>query len=423
MNSFYNQLSANWSSNLFFTVVGTICGFVLTELYQHLKQRRTKMRRYSALTKSLERIRDSEVKLDVITLGVGSWRLGEDIHVHDTGRSFFISFPSQHVPALTDRYNAEGKELSDCFELNQEQFLDGNSDPQFVASESGIPEFGKLLEQCRAEVAEDFLYGRNGCYFNHNKYGVYSLQTFLRPGKHESPHLTLHIYTTDYFTHKVMRRVYKALKIRGHPITQVDDQKGLEQYRHFTTSIGLNAVIILTNEEEGSTFVVTQRSMAASETDGKKFYHVTMNEGMSVLDYDPDERRVSFKRWLERGLNEELNLNSDWVHAHLKSSSFDDVFLVRGLFEIGIVATIAAEGTTVDELWARARFAKDRKLEVDGLAGVPCTRENLISFLDRHEMIPHGRYALVRVAARAGIAVGESWWVNTPSGILGALRR
>jgi hypothetical protein len=30
MNSFYNQLSAHWSSNLFFTVVGTVCGFVLT---------------------------------------------------------------------------------------------------------------------------------------------------------------------------------------------------------------------------------------------------------------------------------------------------------------------------------------------------------------------------------------------------------
>lgn len=410
MKGVFGGLFDNWTSNLFFLILGCI----LTDLVDRYKKRRAKRRQYSALAKSLDRIRNTEEKLGVNTLGVGSWRLNEEIHVSDTGRKFFVSFPTTHLPALAARYHAEGKRLAECFERHHDQFLDGSNDSAIIAAESDIPDIAALLEQFREEVAHDFVHGRNGCYFNHDKYGVYSLRTLLRPGKHEDPHLTLHLYTTDYFTHKVMRRVYKELKRRGHPISEADDQEDLQRYRHFTTSLGLNAVMILSNEEEGPAFVLTRRSKVASETDGKKLYHVTMNEGLSALDYDPDERRVSFKRWLERGLYEELNLNSDWTHAHLKASSFDDVFLVRGLFEIGIVATIAAEGTTVDELWSRARFAKDRKLEVDGLECVPCARQDLAAFFDRHEMVPHGRYAVARVAARAGFMVGESWWVNKP---------
>ncbi|HYH79330.1 MAG TPA: hypothetical protein VEX86_06025 [Longimicrobium sp.] len=407
-------LSDELVSNAVWAVVGTLLGIAGTVVYESVRSGWSRNRRHAALRKSLSRVAAAGEKLGVVTLGAGPWPLGRQLSVRDTERSFFISFPTDLLPELERRYESKGQSLDDCFVLNESVFLDGTGSPGGVAEECGIADFARLLQQHRREVALDFVHGRNGCYFNHPKFGVYGIDVTPRPTSDERRCLSIELYRTDYFTHKVMRGIYRELKARGHPITQADDQADLQRYNSFCTSLGLNAVVILTSDREGAALVLTRRSKLASETRGRKRYHVTMNEGLSMTDYDSYEGRVSFKQWLRRGLDEELNLPSALVDERVHAS-FDDIFLVTELFEIGIVATVEISGMTFEELCSRADRAKDKKLEVDALECVPATPKAVRAFLRTHEMVPHGRYAFARVAARQGIEVGENWWAEQRS--------
>jgi hypothetical protein len=406
-----DQILEDWVANLFWMVVGFVFG-IGGSLLKRLWERYQRARRNAALEQNLGRIRTSERRVNVVTLGAGPWKLSDQLSIRDTGRKFFIAFPADLLPLLQRRYEARGQSLPQCFDVHETVFLDGTSNLGAIGAECDIEDFDALLAHHRRQVALDFIHGRNGCYFNHRKYGVDELDVVLRKTDDELPCLSLELYTTDYYTHKVMRRIYKELRGRGHSIASVDDQADLNRYRAFCTSLGLNVVVCLTNEKEGMVFVLSRRSKLASETGGRSLYHVTMNEGLSITDFDPFRQQVSFPQWLSRGLEEELNLKPDVLLEHVASSSLDDVFLVRGLFEIGLAGTIDIKGMTVEELWARAQSAKDRNLEVAGLDAVPAQADKLKAFLRTHEMIAHGRYVLARIAARRGIVIDDDWWTE-----------
>jgi hypothetical protein len=391
--------------DILWTVLWFLLGTLFTGLWKWIRERFRARR----LNRTLRRLAEDEQKLRITTMAVGPWPLGSQLHVRDTNLSFHIPFPPDLLPKLRSQYDARGKTFSECFVTPGAAFLDATSYTA-LGEECGIPDFDDLIEYYRREVAGDFIEARNGLYFNHDKFGVYEIDATARMTNDEHPLLSIALYRTDYFTHQVMRRIFAVLKRRGHAMTAVSDQEDLRRFRVFTTSLGLNAVLLLKNEKEAPVFALARRSKLASGSTGGTPYHITMNEGLSVTDYDTYTNEVSFSQWLKRGLWEELHLSDALLGSRMKRASFDALFLVNDVFELGIVSTIELEGMTMEELESCAKQAKDHRLEIFELAPVPATSADVQEFLATHEMLAAGRYSFIHVVAREGIAVKPGWW-------------
>ncbi len=223
-----------------------------------------------------------------------------------------------------------------------------------LAERTGIHGFPELIDQCRHEVAQlfvDRLQASNQPLYNNTKFGIYSL-SFTRKGQNEDPHVRLTVYETDYYTHAVMRYVYRKLVQLGHPIGKlVASEVGAESspYQCFTTSFGINAMVLIHNRTK---LVLARRSRSGINPEANDKWHVSMNEGFSQTDRDP--HRPSLALCLKRGLKEELGIDDDvsW------SAKFFEFWLWRAAFEVSVSAIVETD-LTRDELEARACKAVD----------------------------------------------------------------
>ncbi|GAG19823.1 unnamed protein product, partial [marine sediment metagenome] len=258
-----------------------------------------------------------------------------------------------------------------------------------------------LIEGSRQKVAQDFLAAQNGAYHSLGKFGIWSLDTERRFGVDEQRWLKLELFRTDYFTHRVMREVYAKLVAADHKVQHVD-LKDLATYRCLLTSFGLNAVVFLERAGERDIMVLCERSPRAADVQRPGLFHVTMNEGLSHVDVDPDTGIPSLALCLQRGLMEELHLASG-VLTQRMTADFLDVFLLRSRLELGITCSVRISDMTFEQFHETASTAKDRELEIRRVVPIPFDRDAVESFLHDHDMISHGRYAVHMIAPREGL--------------------
>jgi hypothetical protein len=388
-------------SNLFWTSLGATLGYLFSKL-DFIIQRifGTRISEF-IIARKIREIKNLEDELEVETLSTASEAFAADaIEFNVTDKHFYVSFPIDRLLELKNHYKTANKNLEDFFELHNDQYLDGSASFSGIAEETGIADIPERIEKSRRRIAQQFLDAENGAYFNKSKYGVYSVKFCEREGKTEARHVNIQLFSTDYFTRKVIADVYKGLY--PHAINAKDvDLELLGKYRAFMTSFGVNAIILL-DGKYNEQLVLSERSTLASETSSKATLHVAMNEGLTQDDMDPNDKRVRISNCLERGLWEELGLDND-IFSQKMTAEFHDLFLVRNVFELAVSASVNVHEMTFEELYQRAQKAKDRKLEVAKLELIPFVKRRLEPLLAKRRIVPYSKYIITLMAARKGV--------------------
>lgn len=314
--------------------------------------------------------------------------------MYNKGKEFYIGFPND----LLD----EALSLDPDFEVHDDTFFHDNQSFESLANQMKIPELESLINKHRLIISNHFLTRSNGCHFNRPKYGVYHMQCTERLEHDELTSVKIELFNTDYFTHRVMRSVYAELKEQGHPIANIKQgniQQILSSYNVFTTSIGIN-ILLLMDSAAGESVIFSRRSAGAAHTENSFKYNSTVMEGLSQTDYDSFQGRVSLDLAAKRALLEELGIQYETFHPTIR---FHDLFLEKNYFEIGITASAEIDG--VFEATIMDLPGKDKEMEIDKLVPIPLQQQKMNAFIQKHNFYAQGLYTLKMIAARRGITI------------------
>jgi len=251
----------------------------------------------------------------------------------------------------------------------------------------------KLIEQAKTEVAEGFAAKSKGLYFNGDMYGVLFAEGFSRTlDEEESPILTIKLFKTDYFTHRVLEEVLSKVRIETKSLTVA--QLNSETLAPFRTSLGVSVVVILENSNE---ILLTERSEnAAYGTDSKNIY-VSVTESFSSTDIDDYTKTPDFLLCVQRGMFEELGI----VRQDINEIDILDMFFEKNHFQDGIVA-IAYVRSSITKSDIVSNRAKDRDLEISKIFSIPNEKMKIKNFIsaNKNSMKPQTIYSLRSYLAR-----------------------
>ncbi len=254
------------------------------------------------------------------------------------------------------------RSLNPSLEFHNPHFLSHHTDLRAFLRAGGIPSFQSLLDEAVESAALHFIdNARNDFrkYYNADKFGIRELST-TRHRISEKPLLRLSVYRTDYFTHIVMRRLVKLIDARHRGLLdEVEPGHLIGRYPFLFTRLGINMMIV-TKESVGHAVLIQKRSMHSPLEENHHKWHVSLNEGFSIMDTDPDTGRPSLNVCFMRGLLEELGIPSTDVASY----GFFDIFLVRGVVEVGI-AGVAFLNLNFREVIEHRKAAANDAMEND----------------------------------------------------------
>jgi hypothetical protein len=397
MREAINSILSGVPGELFYAVLGAIVLFVFQRSIDWIKKlcKRKKIR--SELRKYQEKLRSINV-IDLVN-GVPEIRK-EDILFQVSSK--FGEMKSLFIDMMEDqKLQLREKEKQYAYVDNQknifhkDQSFNGSSDFNDIATLTTIRELPSLIEKHREIIGEHFLNSYDGLHFNDEKFGIFNLRQ-TRSGKMENTLVELELFKTDYFTHRVFRSIYKELKEANHPIQSVGRDKYLD-YRPFLTSFGINTLLICEGES-GKEVILSKRSSCVHGN--KASYHITMNEGLNMMDQDCFGT-INIENLLKRGLEEELGIK-DILYDSITKAAFYDLFLERNKFEIGITSVVCLDLDFTK--YILPLIARDKNFEFDSFVALPLQKEEIKAFIQTHEFIPHGLYTLDRVLLREKIS-------------------
>ncbi len=319
-----------------------------------------------------------------------------EVDIFGNKKSLYIDLDEEHKKILKDVERKKGYTNFHETHFQADRSFNNSNDFKDLAEMTEIKELPDLINKHRKIVGEMFLNSKNGFIFNGRKYGIFNL-SFKRFGDNEEPGAELELFETDYFTHRVFRSIYKELKEKNHPITQVDNTNFLK-YRPFLTSFGINTLLICEGEK-GKEIVLSKRSPKVHGN--HSLYHITMNEGLSVVDKDPFGK-IDLELCFKRGLLEELGIDEK-LYSLSKRAEFYDFFLEFNNFEIGLSSVLEIELNFEKDI--QPLIARDKTLETSKFITLPLKEKIIKNFVQNHNFIPHGEYVLERVLLRENIRI------------------
>lgn len=262
----------------------------------------------------------------------------------------------------------------------------------------GLPgrsrEVQAAVEAARRAVGEKFIRREDGLYFNGEKYGIDYSDGFSRTtDAMEQPILTLRLFQTDYFTHRVLDEAARKLRI-------LPEQLSLEALngplRWLRASYGLSILVVLGSSNQ---IIMTHRTRNASFSEGKSWIYVSATEAFSPADDDPYIHRPDLLLCLQRGILEELGIPKEMYSR--ESIRFYDAFFETHFLQDGLVAAVTLKKeVTFDKV--RALLAKDKQLEVEKLFLLQNERQAIERFIEANQgnMRSQTVFALKSHAAR-----------------------
>lgn len=285
-----------------------------------------------------------------------------------SGDSYFVEGETLRITLGNGRYYlAPPKDMLDNSEY-QSYLAEHSFHHEDVVFDSTLQEMCRqipiaglyqMIEDSRRKVFLQFLNKENGCYFNNGKYGVASIDDFVRTEDlAEQPILNMELFQTDYYTHRIMKDVCKQLAKTHRKFIRELNFGRIGANRILLTSLGVNLILSEKNER----IILTSRSTNAAETYKKFSYSLSAIEGVSVSDYDTFNKTVNVQYSVFRGLKEELGVDD----YYLKKDSlyFYDLFVNPANLEIGLSCSVELkpEYTLKDDIIQL--HGKDEKLEV-----------------------------------------------------------
>lgn len=227
----------------------------------------------------------------------------------------------------------------------------------YIADISGktYDESKLIAEECRVEVAEMFAARKKEPFFNGVMYGIKSINE-SRINDSEDPMVEIRSFKSDYYTHRVMARIYQKLHAAG-KIKAPRDIRDINELYPFLTGIGMDVIVVINDRQD---IVLTKRSEELINMDKSK-WHLTMNEAISITDVVND--RIILDQCVKRGLEEELGIVYEYYDMEIK---YGDIFVLKNPLEVGITGFVYISNISYDELKACYSTAKDATFESTG---------------------------------------------------------
>lgn len=220
-----------------------------------------------------------------------------------------------------------------------------------------------FIERKSCEVADYFMerIRMHKTIFNGPMLGVASITAHRSADGKEVHSIDLEMYSSDYFTFKVVSGIYKELIQRenSEELFNIRSIADIPRFAPFLSSLGMGGFMLL-DKGDALRALWIKRS---DECEAGRRYHFSYDETVGVKDVNPDNRRVDVYNTLYRGMNEELGLTPKELTGQ------------GGIFEIGVILTddrIELEMLSYQQMTLKAyeRFAllleaaDDSKLEV-----------------------------------------------------------
>ncbi|WP_297426669.1 hypothetical protein [Clostridium sp.] len=372
-------------------ILGAVAGFFINKFLEVGTKAAASKIRLKRLKKKLKGIQSIDEKLNIVTLssGVPKYNLKDCITIKNSNKSIYIDFP-EDKKLLLDREISFHTDIS----------FNGESNFEDIVKQTGIENLVELINKYRNKVADDFINKNNGCHFNGEKYGVYSIEANDRRGNEEEPIVNLKTFTTDYFTHKIFKEIYKELASKNHDISKVNDVRQLGRYNVFNTSLGVNGIVKV-NSQKGKSFILTKRSNKATTNNGEEWYGTSFTEGISQTDYDYSKNVVSLLTGIKRGLEEEIGIPTEGYYSS-DSIEVYDFFLEKEFFEIGVTCGITLNENINFEEHVKDLPAKDKSLETSEIFTIENSMKSVQRFLEerKDEIYSRSAYTIHSVAIR-----------------------
>lgn len=230
----------------------------------------------------------------------------ESIDARLRERSFILTAPDWFREAI-----AADEQWRERYDLHPPTDLIGNVKcGEFLAS-IPVTGFAEIVAYHTDAYARDVLASlqRGPAYppYNKKKLGLMGYRQPQHASKDEGVYLDLDFYVTDYFTHRVMRRVLHDLR-NNHPALfreDADPYGAMPYLRYFTTSFGIN-ILVTTNDPQGRRFYMTRLSERQGNANQHGRWHISANEGLNLEDVQTG--RVGIDAAVARALSEELGV-------------------------------------------------------------------------------------------------------------------
>jgi hypothetical protein len=209
--------------------------------------------------------------------------------------------------------------------------------------------------------------------YNRDKVGVLDLTFYDPPDGQERQGLRVRFYHTDYFTHRVMRRL--IAKARGKaPFLPFDLQQfpkiGDRLAPHCLTSFGLNVSLICKDGDVPQILLARMGHNNANATVHGRL-HLAANEGLNDEDFDASGR-ASLGQFLRRTLTEECVIDLEQIY----DIRVCELFVTRDNAESGLHLIVHTEESLPSINDRRRARSRDIKREFLGdLTAVDLTAE------------------------------------------------
>ena len=312
--------------------------------------------------------------ISILVESIENFDVSKNIQICMSDHTFLLATPREiveHYPETFSYHSSTDKWLPNCAPKELERLFN-------------LPDISKLIDDCKKIVTDDFLYRKEGCYYNNFLYGIMSSDYYGRTcDTHELPILTLNFYKTDYFTHRVMWQLIQQLRnMEKLPNVLLYEDQLNDVYRSFRTSLGVSLIAILPATNE---IVLTKRSKNSAYGEGKEWRYVSVTETISETDFDDTNNKLELnvKKWIKRGLNEELGLIDNSEHYNTDSIRIYDMFFENYFYQDGLTASIElSRNMNIEQI--RALPAKDKKLETKEIFTIPNTRQSIEKFIQEN---------------------------------------
>ncbi len=326
-----------------------------------------------------------EIGMKQIATGDPWFEEGRTLHTRLTDLEFYLAPPR-------DGLDGEQLEFLDAHNFaGEDRILDTTL--EYFAENSGIPDLLSRIDESKKLVLNDFLQTTNGCYFNNKKYGINQIRPYGRTeDRAEQAELSVEFFTTDYYTHRVMKDVCKKYYVENPEFFRRDiDFAHIAPWRILFTSLGINLLLFDTEGGVAKDVLLTCRSTNSAETYGKINYSMSVIEGVSLSDYDEYTRSVKLRLAVERGLWEEQGVPAEYLRRD--SLKFYDLFVNLANLEIGISCSVELYSQYSLENITRLR-GKDHVLEVAEKRILPAKQLHEFLFQNRDAFLTQAVYAI-----------------------------
>ncbi|MCC3294926.1 hypothetical protein LJ756_09850 [Arthrobacter sp. zg-Y411] len=214
-----------------------------------------------------------------------------------------------------------------------------------------------------------------------------------RVGSHELPALKLHYAKTDYASFQVISSEWEKRFAEGLAGGEILGEELLDVLPGLSHSFGIN----LTIETADDHLLLTRRS--AKTSGGRNLRHISVNEGMALMDLDPKTGLPDPYRTALRGISEELGIDLENEPDIRNRITFHGLICDVTRYEWALLGHVNLTQTG----WTNASFIAARRLgmgpddwESNGLEFIPMTKAAVEEALrDDAEWVGHGYMNLV----------------------------